>query len=55
MTSVLEARKTLTHAEIREMTGWTRALRLMEEIRRQGHAQARGRGRGAHWEWVSDS
>ena len=51
---VLEAlreRGRLTNAEIRTLTGLSRAqvLRLMGELRREGAAEVRGRRRGAHY------
>lgn len=51
---VLEAlreRGRLTNAEIRALTGLSRAqvLRLMGELRREGAAEVRGRRRGAHY------
>ncbi len=49
--AILFERSRLTNAEIRRITGYTRfqVLRLMGALRQEGHAEVKGRGRGAHY------
>ena len=49
--AILFERGRLTNTEIRRITGYTRTqvLRLMGALREEGHAEVRGRGRGAHY------
>ncbi len=50
--AVLAERGTLTNADVRRLSGYSRAesLRLLESLRESGRAVLKGRGRGAHYE-----